>query len=63
MLQLIEILKLLPKTNCRQCSEPTCMVFAARMVEGAKGIDACPPLASTQRQALEDYMGRFNLID
>jgi ArsR family metal-binding transcriptional regulator len=61
--QLIEILKQLPKTNCRQCGEPTCMVFAARVSEGAKGVDDCPPLIGAKRQALEDYMGRFDLSD
>jgi len=61
--QLIEILKRLPKTNCRQCGEPTCMVFATRLAEGAKGIEACPPLTDAQRQALEGYMACFNLVD
>jgi ArsR family metal-binding transcriptional regulator len=25
---MLEVLKLLPKTNCKECGEPTCMVFA-----------------------------------
>ena len=58
--QLIEILKLLPKTNCRQCGEPTCMVFAARLAEGAKGVEACPPLDSDQRSGIENYLSRFS---
>jgi len=61
--QLIEILKLLPKTNCRQCGEPTCMVFAARVTEGAKGIDACLPLDPAQRPKLETYMRHFPLVN
>jgi ArsR family metal-binding transcriptional regulator len=40
----IDVLKHLPKTNCRQCGEPTCMVFAVRPTEGAKRTDACPEL-------------------
>lgn len=60
--RLIEILKLLPKTNCKKCGEPTCMVFAARLAEGAKGIDACEPLASEQRLELGNYLSRFNLM-
>jgi len=59
--QLIEILKLLPRTNWRQCGEPTCMVFAARVTEGAKGIEACTPLAGELRGRLENYMSRFDL--
>ena len=61
--QLIEIIKLLPKTNCRKCSEPTCMVFAARVAEGAKGIDACPGLEDALREKLQAYMDRFPLMD
>jgi len=61
--QLIEILKLLPKTNCRKRGEPTCMVFATRLAEGAKGIDACQPLEAEQRRKLENYLSRFNLVE
>jgi ArsR family metal-binding transcriptional regulator len=54
--KLIEILKLLPKTNCKQCGEPTCMVFAARMAEGAKGPEDCPPLGAEYKLRLVEYM-------
>jgi ArsR family metal-binding transcriptional regulator len=57
--KLIEILKLLPKTNCKACGEPTCMVFAARMAEGVKGPEDCPPLAVESKQRLEEYMRQF----
>jgi ArsR family metal-binding transcriptional regulator len=56
----IEILKLLPRTNCRECGEPTCMVFAARAAEGVKGAADCPPLTGTAKQRLEEYLSRFN---
>jgi hypothetical protein len=42
---------------------PTCMVFAARLAEGAKGIAACPPLDDARRRELELYMGGFRLVD
>jgi ArsR family metal-binding transcriptional regulator len=57
---LFDILKLLPKTNCRQCGEPTCMVFAARVVEGVKDQGQCPPLDDEKKNALAAYLGRFN---
>jgi CO dehydrogenase/acetyl-CoA synthase gamma subunit (corrinoid Fe-S protein) len=57
---LVKILKLLPRTNCRQCGEPTCMVFAARAAEGVKGAADCPPLSDEARQRLDGYLGRFN---
>jgi ArsR family metal-binding transcriptional regulator len=59
--KLLEILKLLPKTNCRECGEATCMVFAARMAEGAKGPEQCPPLNEENRTKLEHYMSGFHL--
>jgi len=31
--QVIQILKCLPMTNCRECGESTCMVFATRVAE------------------------------
>ena len=57
--RLIEILKLLPKTNCKECGELTCMVYAARIAEGAKGPEGCLPLDGVNKQRLEEYMSRF----
>ncbi len=59
--KLIEILKLLPKTNCQECALPTCMVFAARVTEGGKGADDCPPLSEENREKLREYLGNFRL--
>ncbi|MEW6138098.1 MAG: (Fe-S)-binding protein [Thermodesulfobacteriota bacterium] len=57
--QMMEILKLLPKTNCRKCGEPTCTVFALRTAEGVKGSDDCPDLKGDNKTRLEEYLGRF----
>ena len=57
----LEILKLLPKTNCRECGEPTCMVFATRVAEGAKGPEDCPSLDEENRERLRKYMSGFRL--
>ncbi len=59
--KVIEILKLLPKSNCRECGQATCMVFAALVVDGAKGIEDCPALDNANRNKLSDYMSQFNL--
>ena len=56
---LMEILKLLPKTNCRQCAQPTCMVFAVRVMEGAKDGNDCPALADDKREKLSAYLAQF----
>ncbi|MFO7785567.1 MAG: (Fe-S)-binding protein [Desulfatiglandales bacterium] len=57
--KILEILKLLPKTNCRECGQPTCMVFAARVAEGAKGPEDCPPLEEESKIRLHEYMKNF----
>jgi ArsR family metal-binding transcriptional regulator len=57
--KVIEILKLLPKTNCKECGQPTCMVFAAQVAEGAKGPEDCPPLDDASRGRLSSYLSQF----
>lgn len=57
--KLLEILRLLPLTNCRECGEPTCMVFAAKIAEGAEGPQGCPPLKGPNRLKIEKYMNGF----
>jgi len=44
----MDIYKCLPKTNCRQCGYPTCLVFAAQLREGLASIEQCLPLADPQ---------------
>jgi len=57
--QVIQILKHLPRTNCRECGEPTCMVFATRVAEGVKGSVDCPALAPAAKAELDAYMQPF----
>lgn len=40
----IDIFKLLPKTNCKQCGYPTCLVFAAELREGKTQLECCSAL-------------------
>ena len=42
------IFKLLPRTNCKQCGEPTCFTFANKLVVAHKKLADCPPLAEAQ---------------
>lgn len=42
----MDILKILPKTNCWECGYPTCMAFAAAVAGGKALADQCPALAS-----------------
>ena len=31
----LDIFKLTPKTNCKECGNPTCMAFAMKVAQGA----------------------------
>jgi ArsR family metal-binding transcriptional regulator len=57
--KVFEILKLLPKTNCKECGQPTCMVFAVQVAEGAKGPEDCPQLDDDGKTKLSAYLSRF----
>ncbi len=59
--QVFQCLKLLPSTNCRECGQPTCMVFASLLCQGAKGPEDCPQLKPEGLAALDSYLSRFNL--
>jgi ArsR family metal-binding transcriptional regulator len=59
--QLLEVLKLLPRTNCKKCGRPTCMVFAVQVVDGGRGAEHCPALDESGRAKLGAYLDRFNL--
>ncbi len=58
--QMMEILRLLPRTNCGECGEPTCTVFALRAAEGVKGPENCPKLDANNKAKLESYLGQFH---
>ena len=55
----LEIIKLLPQTNCGDCGAPTCMVFAVQAAEGAKDEQQCPGLSDEKKAALHNYLAQF----
>ena len=48
----LEIYKLLPKTNCRDCGVPTCLAFAMQMAAGKATVDRCPHASEEAREIL-----------
>ena len=38
----LDIFKLSPKKNCKECGSPTCMAFCMKVAQGAVPIDKCP---------------------
>jgi ArsR family metal-binding transcriptional regulator len=61
--RVLEVLKFLPRTNCRACGQPTCMVFAVQVCQGVLGLTACPCLDPENLQRLREYLGRFQLLN
>jgi len=58
--RILDILKLLPKSNCRECGQPTCMVFASLVAEGVKGPQDCPPLNGQNKYDLQKHLEKFS---
>jgi len=48
----LEIFSRLPKTNCRQCGEATCLAFAAQLLAGAQRLEHCAPVFTGEFQHL-----------
>jgi ArsR family metal-binding transcriptional regulator len=40
----LAVYKLLPGTNCQACGQPTCLVFANKLVVGNLDLELCAPL-------------------
>ena len=49
----LDIYKLLPKTNCRQCGFPTCLAFALSLAKKAIVLEKCPFVGDQAKAALE----------
>jgi len=52
----IQLYKLLPKSNCRQCGLATCLAFAADVIKGQKRLNQCPHL---EKNTLEELDGKI----
>ena len=50
----IEIFKLLPKTNCKDCGEPTCLAFAMKLAAGKAELSACPSVSEEAKAKLSE---------
>jgi acetyl-CoA decarbonylase/synthase complex subunit gamma len=46
----IDVYKLLPRTNCKECGEENCMAFATKVVNREVSIEKCPPLLTKEHE-------------
>ena len=51
-----EIMKMLPKTNCKECGYATCFAFAMKLATGGAKLDDCPYLDPEVKAQLEASM-------
>lgn len=49
----LDIYKLLPKTNCRECGFATCLAFAMQLAKKNVPIDKCPSISAEAKAILE----------
>ncbi len=50
----LDIFKLSPKTNCKECGSPTCMAFCMKVAQGAVEIDKCPHFSDDAKAMLNE---------
>jgi acetyl-CoA decarbonylase/synthase complex subunit gamma len=48
----LQIYKLLPKTNCKECGFPTCLAFAMKLAAKQVDLDACPYVSDEAKESL-----------
>ncbi|HIC93908.1 MAG TPA: acetyl-CoA decarbonylase/synthase complex subunit gamma [Anaerolineae bacterium] len=48
----LQIYKLLPKTNCKECGFPTCLAFAMKLAAKQAELSACPYVSEEAKAAL-----------
>lgn len=57
----MELYKLLPRTNCKACGQPSCWAFALQLAAGSTQLDVCTPLNEpvhlSQREQLARLLG------
>jgi acetyl-CoA decarbonylase/synthase, CODH/ACS complex subunit gamma len=49
----LDIYKLLPRTNCKECGFATCLAFAMALAQKKASLDKCPHVTREAREALE----------
>jgi ArsR family metal-binding transcriptional regulator len=59
--KVLDVYRLLPRTNCGCCGERTCLAFAARLLKQDMILADCTPLAEAEWQAAREDLTRLLL--
>lgn len=54
----LDVYKLLPKSNCRQCGMRTCLAFADAVFKGIKSIGECPQMEGSDNLDIDSQVTR-----
>ena len=61
-LNALKVNSMLPRTNCKQCGEMTCLAFAIGLVDGEQRLEKCAPLSEPEfaerKRSLEGLFAR-----
>lgn len=50
----LDIFKLSPKKNCKECGSPTCMAFCMKVAQGSVALDKCPYFSEEAKAKLSE---------
>ena len=50
----LDIFKISPKKNCKECGSPTCMAFCMKVAQGSVSIDKCPYFSEEAKAMLNE---------
>jgi hypothetical protein len=54
----LDLLKVLPRTNCGDCGQPTCMAFATRVIKEGEDLGKCPHLPPAAQELAAAIAGQ-----
>jgi len=60
---MMEVYKLLPRTNCKTCGEASCFVFANKLVAGHAQLQDCSVLNESQYAAQQAHLAELLTVD
>ena len=59
MANVMDVYKNLPQTNCKKCSQDSCMSFAMKLLKGSGELSACTPLSEDEYKDKKEKLSEF----
>lgn len=59
----MDILKILEKSNCGECGEPSCLAFASAVYQGKRRLSDCPRLSGEVVAQYQDNLAQRKTVD